>query len=64
MGGGGGGEWNRWGRLRGTDFHLQNKWVTAMKYIYSVGNIVNNNVISLYGDRGGQKVQTSSYRIN
>ena len=32
--------------------------------IYSVGNIINNNVISLYNDRGDQKVQTSSYKIN
>ena len=29
--GGQGGEGNRWGKLRGTDFQLQNKWVTGMK---------------------------------
>lgn len=28
-----------------------------------MGNIVNNNR-SLYGDKGGQKVQISSYKIN
>ena len=28
--------------------------------VYSVGNIVNNNVISLYDDEGGQKVQPSA----
>ena len=32
--------------------------------ICSVGNIINNNVISLYDDRDDQKVQTSSYKIN
>ena len=32
--------------------------------MYSMGNIVNNNVVSLYDDDGGQKVQTSSYKIN
>ena len=32
--------------------------------ICSVENIINNNVISLYDDRGDQKVQTSSYKIN
>ena len=26
-----GDEWNRWGRLRGTNFQLQNKWVMGMK---------------------------------
>ena len=31
---------------------------------YNMGNIVNNNVITLYGDEGGQKLQTSSYKIN
>ena len=39
-------ERNTWGRLRGTNFQLQNKWVT-----YRVGNIVKNYVISLYSDR-------------
>ena len=29
--GGQGGEGNRWGKLRGTNFQLQNKWVTGMK---------------------------------
>ena len=28
-----GDEWNRWGKLRGTNFQLQNKWVTGMKCI-------------------------------
>lgn len=28
------------------------------------GNIVNNNLISLYGDKGSQKTQSSSYKIN
>ena len=32
--------------------------------MYSVGNVVNNYVISLYGDEGGQKAQTFSYKIN
>ena len=32
--------------------------------MYSVGITINNNVISLYNDKGGQKVQTSSYKIN
>lgn len=32
--------------------------------MYSVGNVVNNYVISLYGDEGDQKVQTFSYKIN
>ena len=58
---GGEDEWNRLGKLRGTYFQLQNKWVTGMKC--SVGNVVNNN-ISLNGGKGGQKVQTSSYKIN
>ena len=39
----------RWGRLRGTNFQLQNKQVTYE--MYSVGNIVNNYIISSYGDR-------------
>ena len=30
-GGAWGGERNRWGKLRGTNFQLQNKWVTGMK---------------------------------
>ena len=30
-GGGWGDEGNRWGRLRGTNFHLQDKWITGMK---------------------------------
>ena len=39
-------ERNRWGRLRGTNFQLLNK---CHRYeIYSVGNTVNNNVISLW----------------
>ena len=30
-GGGWWDEWNRWGKLRGTNFQLQDKWVTRMK---------------------------------
>ena len=36
------------GRLRGTNFQLQNKWVMCMKC--TVRNIVNKYVISLYSD--------------
>ena len=32
--------------------------------MYSIGNVVNNIVISLNGEEGGQKVQTCSYKIN
>ena len=32
--------------------------------MYHVENIVNDNVISLYGEEGGQKVQTPSYKID
>lgn len=28
------------------------------------GNIVNNNLVSLYGDKGSQKTQSYSYKIN
>ena len=38
----------RWGKLRGTNFPVQNKQRDKM---YSIGNIVNNNVIFLYGYR-------------
>ena len=39
---------NRWGRLEGTSFQLQNKcYGYAM---YSLRNIVNSSVISLFGD--------------
>ena len=27
-----GDEWNRWGKLRGTNSELSNKWVTGIKY--------------------------------
>ena len=29
-----GGKWNRWGRLRDTNFQVQNKWVTEIKFKY------------------------------
>ena len=57
-----GNEWNRWGRLRGTNFQLQNK--CHWDEIYAVGNIVPDNVVSLYGDKGSQKVDISNYKIN
>ena len=44
----GAGKWNRWGRFRDTNFQVQNKWVTEIKFKY--GNTL-NTVISLCGDR-------------
>ena len=42
------GKWNRWMGLRGTNLHLQN--VSYEDVLYSVRNIVNNIVRTLYGD--------------
>ena len=43
-------ERSRWGRLRGTNFQLQNK-MSHGDEMYRVGNIVNNNVVFVYDDR-------------
>ena len=41
------------------------KLMSQRDEMHSVGNTVTNNVISsLYGNKGSQKVQTSSYKIN
>jgi len=41
-------QWNQWERLGRTDFQLQNE---CQGYeMYSVGDIVNKYLISLYGD--------------
>ena len=44
-----GDERNRWGRLRGTNFQLQNK-MSHRYEIHSMRNIVSNSGISLYVD--------------
>ena len=48
-----GGGWeekrNRWKKIRGYNLQLQNKWFRYK--MHSVGNIVNNYIISLYGDK-------------
>ena len=45
----GGMERTWWGWVTGTNFQLQNKWVTGMKC--TVWGIVNNYVISIYSER-------------
>ena len=42
-------EWNRWGRLR--KVQTSSYQVSHRDVMYSMGNIVNNTVTTLYGDR-------------
>ena len=41
-------KWNRWGRLRDTNFQLYNRCHGDV--MYSIGNIITNIIIILYDD--------------
>ena len=51
-------EFKMWGKLTGTNFQLQNKWVKDEMYMC----VVNTNVVSLYAIESGKKVQLFSYK--
>ena len=46
--GGGGNDWNRWGKF---NVQASNYKISHGKIMYSIGNTVNNIVVTLYGDR-------------